>query len=117
MAKLRPCVQCGATFLPEFPGGARRTCSDECAKERRRANSNKNSKIYYRRNLKVRRAKALEWVKKNPERKRAAWNDWAQRNRKRRNAQKRAQYAKNRKVIGTRRKWMREARNAERKRP
>ncbi len=93
MAKPRPCVQCGVIFLPEFPKGAARTCSDECSHARRKATANTASKVYYRRNLAECRAKSRENGRRDPAKKNALWLAWSEKNRDRINAQKRARYA------------------------
>lgn len=96
MAKPRPCVQCGVIFLPEFPKGAARTCSDECSHARRKATANMAAKAYYRRNVEVARAKSREHGRRDPAKKKAAWQEWAKKNRDRINARCRARYAEQR---------------------
>ena len=93
MAKKRPCVQCGVIFLPEFPKGAARTCSDECSYARRRATANEAGKTYSKRHANAIRAKSIERARLNPEKKKARWNAWAAANREHRNERQRALYA------------------------
>lgn len=54
--KPRPCAHCGATFRPEFPKGAARTCSPECSKEHRRQTRKVHLRTYYVRNIDALRA-------------------------------------------------------------
>ncbi len=93
MAKPRPCVQCGVIFLPEFPKGAARTCSDECSQARRKATANSAAKAYYRRNLQVSRAKSRANGRRDPAKTKALWQAWSAKNRDRINAHKRTRYA------------------------
>jgi hypothetical protein len=94
--KIRPCVHCGSLFRPEFPKGAARTCSDECAKARRRVTHNAAAKTYYAKNAEEITAKVREREKANPEKKRETWNRWMRRHREQWNAYNRARYAKGR---------------------
>lgn len=109
--KIRPCVHCGSLFRPEFPKGAARTCSDECAKARRRATANAAGKTYYAKNAEGIAAKVRERAKANPEKKRETWNKWARRHREQHNAYNRQRHTANRDAINARRR----ASRAERK--
>jgi len=91
--KIRPCVHCGAMFRPEFPKGAARTCSDECAKARRRATANVAGRRYHAKNANAISEKKREYYQAHPEKKREMWNRWARRNREHWNAYNRARYA------------------------
>ncbi len=109
MAKPRPCVQCGVIFLPEFPRGAARTCSDECSHARRKAVLKAADKTFRTKHAKAIRAKSIERAKRNPEKKKARWNAWAASKRKTRNAKNREWYAANREAISARRRAKRVA--------
>lgn len=91
--KPRPCVHCGAIFRPEFPRGAARTCSPECAKERKRATVRAANRASFQRDPEKWRKKSREYGRANPEKRRAKWNAWAKRNREHHNATNRARYA------------------------
>jgi hypothetical protein len=93
MAKPRPCVQCGVIFLPEFPRGAARTCSEQCSHARRKAVVNAASKRYGDRNRAAVRTIGKQWRERNRSKAKANWQAWAKSNRAHINAQKRARYA------------------------
>lgn len=92
--KIRPCVHCGTPFRPEFPKGAARTCSNECAKARRRVTANAAGKRYYAAHTEALRNTARDHARAaDPEERREKWNAWARRNREHRNAYSRKRYA------------------------
>lgn len=104
MAKHRPCVHCGVTFLPEFPKGAARTCSDECAAERRKATRRVADRKYRRVHAEKMKPKNSERAKRNRSKRRLMEAAWVAKNRDRYNASERERYAANRDAINARRR-------------
>jgi len=115
MAKQRPCVHCGVIFLPEFPQGAARTCSDDCAAERRKATRRVADRKYRRVHAEEMRPKNSERAKRNRPKRKVTEAAWIAKNRDHYNAAKRAWYAENHEAILVRIEANRDAINARRR--
>lgn len=81
-------------FRPEFPRGAARTCSLECAKERKRATVRAANRAYFERNPEQMREKSRDYARANRAERAQKWLTWARKNREHHNAKNRERYAK-----------------------